>query len=994
MGRVYLNSDSYSDALAYFVRAEENALRSDMTDAELASLYVDIAACHLGLGRHDKARSYIAQVEELELGSEHDEIRAEAGVVLARTEVKAGRFRKSLVAADRAYALLRKKPDSPLLAEASKVLGTAHAELGNSTGARDCFVDCLVCNRRLGNDEGMAGAYNNLGILAKRSGDLASAIDYFERALEIDRRLGRPASIARRLNNLGVALYRMSRWSEAETSLRKALEIYAGLGAARDVVSVESALGNVCRVRRDWEAARRHFTSALNASREAGYLRAEALALEFLGDLEKDMGDYPAALELLDQALVCAGKLSSKSDVVGEVLRRRAEVCLALGRLDDAERDCTEALNLCREIHDRLEEGSVLRVLAALSYARGNRSVARSMTARAADILARTGETYELAMTAFTDGEGLRLSGDVDEDTLERIEERLSTAEELFDGAGAGYWVARSRLERARAQAKAGLLVRSRMWLDAARREFARAGEAGGLSDVDTLAAELDDRLIDAAEASEARYSVIAAASARLHSGSGDPETLHSFSLQACDAACADRLVLFRKTREGDPRIVMSVGRTGRRLAEVKRFVRSVAEDRPRLTPLVATSGGTKGHGVPSAVQALALLPMESASSGDMYLLYADRLKGGTENAFDSGTIEFLAAALRILSLIHSRSAGAGTAEMRDSSEDARGDVGTGFLTRDPHMVRALSSLDRLSGSSIPVMIAGDSGVGKDVLARVIHEAGGSGPFVALNSGAIPKHLQESELFGHVKGAFTDADRDREGLIESAADGTLFLDEIGEMSPELQVKLLRFLQSGEYRRVGDSAVRKSNARVVSASNRNLLEEVKKGRFRRDLYYRLSAYVIEIPPLRERPADIPLLMQHFLSVYSQLEGKDVPGFTNEVAELFRVYHWRGNNVRELENEVRRGVALCGDGQPIGLEHLSPALSALRVTGAGPRRAASVATDAPSLRDEVEALERSRIEEALELSADSKPEAAERLGLSRTGLYTKMRKYGLE
>jgi tetratricopeptide (TPR) repeat protein len=189
MGRVYLNSDSYSDALAYFVRAEENALRSDMTDAELASLYVDIAACHLGLGRHDKARSYIAQVEELELGSEHDEIRAEAGVVLARTEVKAGRFRKSLVAADRAYALLRKKPDSPLLAEASRVLGTAHAELGNSTGARDCFVDCLVCNRRLGNDEGMAGAYNNLGILAKRSGDLASAIDYFERALEIDRRL-------------------------------------------------------------------------------------------------------------------------------------------------------------------------------------------------------------------------------------------------------------------------------------------------------------------------------------------------------------------------------------------------------------------------------------------------------------------------------------------------------------------------------------------------------------------------------------------------------------------------------------------------------------------------------------------------------------------------------------------------------------------------------------------------------------------------------------
>ena len=252
MGQFYLESDSYSDAMEYLKRVETDALRSQLSDADVVSLYTGLARCCLGLGRHDEARGYAEKVVAVATRGEDPISAAEADVILAKTEIKSGRFRRSLRAAERAYAVLRKEPDSALLAEASKALGTAHAELGNITAARDCLIDCLVCNRRLGNEEGVAGAYNNLGILAKRSGDLSTAIDYFERSLEIDRRLGRPAAIARRLNNLGVALYRSSRWSEAEENLKQAWEIYTRLGAARDVVAVESALGNLCRVRRDW----------------------------------------------------------------------------------------------------------------------------------------------------------------------------------------------------------------------------------------------------------------------------------------------------------------------------------------------------------------------------------------------------------------------------------------------------------------------------------------------------------------------------------------------------------------------------------------------------------------------------------------------------------------------------------------------------------------------------------------------------------------------
>ncbi|MCK4410437.1 MAG: sigma-54-dependent Fis family transcriptional regulator, partial [Candidatus Eisenbacteria sp.] len=216
----------------------------------------------------------------------------------------------------------------------------------------------------------------------------------------------------------------------------------------------------------------------------------------------------------------------------------------------------------------------------------------------------------------------------------------------------------------------------------------------------------------------------------------------------------------------------------------------------------------------------------------------------------------------------------------------------------------------------------------------------------------------------------------------------LFLDEIGEMSPQLQVKLLRFLQNGEYRRVGENITRISDARVISATNKDLAEEVEEGRFRRDLFYRLCAVVIEIPPLRDRPDDVPLLMEHFLKLYCEREEKSIPGFSREVRELFMKHDWRGNNVRELENDVRRGVALAADGEVIGIDKVRPELRDQYQMGLRSDEALR-----RSLKDEVEALEKSRILEALGRTSWNKQAASDLLGLSRPGLHAKMRKYGV-
>ena len=993
MGQFYLESDSYSDAMVYFLRADEEALRLQLSDDDVARLYASLARCYLGLGKHDEARSCAEKVSALAARTGNSVTAAEAHVILSRTEAKSGRFRRSLRAAEQAYAVLRKEPDSALLAEASKALGTAHAELGNMTAARDCLIDCLVCNRRLGNDEGVAGAYNNLGILAKRSGDLSTAIEYFERALDIDKRLGRPAAIARRLNNLGVALYRSARWDEAERRLKRAWEIYTSLGATRDVVAVESALGNLCRVRRDWKGARDYFVRALRTSQEEGYRRAEALAFEFLGDLERNLGHFDEALKALDQALACAHRLSSMSDVIGEVLRRRAEVYVALGRLDDAERDCTAALDLCRRIGDKLEEGATLRVLSAVSYSRGRRSDAQVLSARAERVQTRTGEPLELAMTALADGVGMRCSGPVDEAVLDVIESRLCTAEQLFERIGAPYWVARCSLERARALHAAGRRGRCRVWLEKARPELELVHDEAGLAELTALQREIDAELAESATSRPGRYSILAEASLHLRTSDGDPAILHGSAAAVADEVGADRVVVFLQEQDAQLQVVTAVGRTGRRLAEVRRLVRSVTGDGGLSRPYVAAAGARPGGPISPRLAAVALIPVEvDPATGTTLLLYADRLNNDGAAAFTEVDIEFLGASARLLAEVLSRGTSRAFGHTLDP-EDSESDFPRGFITRDPVTANMLAGVGRLCDSTIPILMLGESGVGKDILARAIHEnSSRTGRFVALNSGAVPANLQESELFGHAKGAFTDADREREGLIEAASGGTLFLDEIGEMSAELQVKLLRFLQSGEYRRVGDSSIRTSNARVVSATNSDLRADVLEGTFRRALFYRLSAFTVEIPPLRERPCDIVPLMRHFLVTYAEFEGKDVRGFSDEVVALFQHYDWRGNNVRELENEIRRCVALCADGDRIGLDQVRPEL--LAVQGAVPAAGRAAPGDMFSLKDEVEALEQGRIREALDRCAQNKQDAAHFLGLSRTGLYTKMKKYQMK
>jgi two-component system response regulator HupR/HoxA len=278
------------------------------------------------------------------------------------------------------------------------------------------------------------------------------------------------------------------------------------------------------------------------------------------------------------------------------------------------------------------------------------------------------------------------------------------------------------------------------------------------------------------------------------------------------------------------------------------------------------------------------------------------------------------------------------------------------------------------------VLLLGETGTGKELFAHIIHANGPRRvkPFVAQSCGALPDSLLESELFGHTRGAFTGAVSERKGLFEEADGGTIFLDEVGETSPAMQLRLLRVLQEGELRRVGGGATRRVDVRVIAATNADLEADVAAGRFRRDLYYRLNVFPVRLPPLRERPGDIPALADHFLRQACRRARRAVPAVGAEALQLLQTYPWPGN-VREMENELERAVALAENGRPLGPTHLSERIAA----GAG------VGATVRTLNEAVEALKRRMIEDALH-ECGSKTRAAERLGLTRQSLQQMLRR----
>jgi Nif-specific regulatory protein len=472
------------------------------------------------------------------------------------------------------------------------------------------------------------------------------------------------------------------------------------------------------------------------------------------------------------------------------------------------------------------------------------------------------------------------------------------------------------------------------------------------------------------------------------------------------DARAAERLLQLRLPADR--------GIAGAALSEGRSILVEDAQHDPRFYPGIDRE--TK-----MITRSIITVPLSSPRGAFGVLQVLNRRDGGFFNNDDRAFLESIAGSVaiaienaRLYSQLRDSEASLRTQVSALRRDLARNTFFTEMIGSGPAMEEVFRLMESAATSMITVMIQGETGTGKELVARGIYQASGrsDAPFIAVNCAAIPENLLESELFGHRRGAFTGAVRDSPGVFRAATGGVVFLDEVSEMPARMQAKLLRVLEQEEIFPVGESFPVKVDVRVLSATNRDLEEEVRRGNFREDLYWRLSAFPIHLPPLRERREDIPLLASRFITLYAGRHHRKIIGIENPALDLMTQFEWPGN-VRQLRNEIERAVALSRDGDPLRAEHLSPLLKGVPLRPPTPLSRSfqqpsttvppSVPNEpsvAPAPTDEVVPLrayrhqyEKNHIADVLARCHGNVSRAAQALEISRPALQEKMKIYGL-
>ena len=731
----------------------------------------------------------------------------------------------------------------------------------------------------------------------------------------------------------------------------------------------------------------------MEISQRNGYAREEVLGLEFLGEVAHERGDSPEALPLLTKALALAEALAPHGDLVNEVLRRLGDATLAIGEVDAAQSYGQRGVELSMRLGDLLEQAACCRLLGRCRQRAGDLNAAEEYLNEALTLFASASDRMELgrahgaAARLFRE----RLAAEPQSEAWRsKVVEHLRGSAEALGGLEDTPEAALALLELAIFLTEAGLA-------DEASVEVIRASQLDVVRADPALQQAVDEarRRVEAEFDGSPKERLRAWDAHESHpiEGEGFERLFHS----ALGRTLSDRgAILFGSLDE--PGGLQSLALGHLTLSEARRSAALVMAGEPSILqgrPAVFLELKSDRR-----FPTLMATPLENASSLLVVplglpghpegLLYLDRSAGNAAGPYRRSEFHLAQAMAQFASL--------GLAEMQRAklireNRELRERLRSGsapfrnIVTHNAAMRDMLRIVERVGESSVTVLVEGETGTGKGLIAEAIHRSSPrrDKPFVPINCAALPENLLESELFGHVQGAFTGAVRDKRGLFEEAAGGTIFLDEVDKTSRAVQGKLLHVLDKREVRAVGANRWIQVDVRVICATNADLMACIQQNTFLEDLYYRLNDFVLRMPPLRERREDIPLLVDHFLEVYSAQIGKKPRGMGREVLQKLIDHPWRGN-VRELEKTVRRLVVLVDDGEMIDAALLPPEI--LR-----PQDPASPAAGA-TLRQEIAKLEARMIREALEATGWNKAEVARRLHMSYPSLLMKIRLYHLE
>jgi len=901
-------------------------------------------------------------------------------------------FPRSVTLLNRALELLEPMGDAVSLHRVYHCLGRTYWSLDEQPLAREHYEIAIEWGRRAHRDRALAITYMNLGLVARHEGDLDEAGMCYRLALRLLRNTTDEINRARLQTNLAVMLLLQGNFYEAANASQRALEHLAGSQSGSLLAIVNNNLAITQIYTGEWAMAESRAQQALGIARDTGDRIKEGAGMETLGVLRAHQGRIPEANELLRNSLTIARETGSKKDET-QSLRSLARLWLMSRNTHLALTYAREARDLAREINDeRLASEATL--LLVEGYRRSDKWMAAEDWARVAQ------SELEHLPYPYLDAILQRnlacfISRRRDPSKGERL---FQQTEEAFRSMNAAYQVAVTIFEHGESLVRRGEYPAAHERFCEAAKQFQELGAKLDSERAETEAQRASEQMAawhipPAPSINLIPPDVAPLITQILSASSGRERLLRELMFAAKSALAADSAAIFAADDDGQlyAQATIDLNEPGR-----ERAARAVAQ---HLAAKGGEAGATTAEGgallashVPRGAldeHCRTLAPRRNGGAFVLYLHAPSPLSDRRREILDA-LVGCVRLALRMIDLRSDmkRAKPFNAMALPSASGLFPNIIATSFAMRD-----VLSRLERLKDSDATVLVLGESGTGKEVIARALHEESHRRDkvFLPFNCTAAPRELVESQLFGHRRGTFTGAVNDQRGIIRAAEGGTLFLDEIGDLSLEVQPKLLRFLQGGEIMPLGE-APQKVNVRVIAATNRDLEQDTHAGRFREDLFYRLNTFVIKVPPLRERPEDIPLLASYYFEEMCRRNNRQLAGITPEAMSFLVGYHWPGN-VRQLRSEIERIVVFAEDGQSVGAESLSSDILRTATATSSPVRFHLDFSEPIDFKKLMLDIERQLLTEALARQSGNMTRAAGLLGLSRQTLNYKLRRFDI-
>jgi DNA-binding NtrC family response regulator/tetratricopeptide (TPR) repeat protein len=997
IGELHFHAASYASAVDYLRSAARALERQSRRGAEahascsrtLLEIRLRIAECRRLQGQFPEA------VDELrgcaELAAEDELSSARVLVALARVRQAQGEHADALSLAREGFNQLSLSDLHGDVGVAQIVMGIAHASMGQPRKAEEFFQDALATYRRISDVVSQAHVLNNLAILAKGQARWGRALRLYDRAEHLLERRGTThEAIALQLNK-AIVYRKMGRRVEAMAAALQGIRGARSRGDQAFLVRFCLLLGQLYTQEERFAEAEQNLLEARVTAERQGMGRELALVDEYLGDLMRALGRFDEAASNYALAEERASEISPVNDVLVEVRRRQAELALELGDVKIAVERADDGLVMADVCGEEFERGFLYRVRGRAQMLESKDSSGIASLESAAAVFRGMNLDAPLAETLLQLADAHVTSQSSRTDGLLRARMALREAAELDDEGGE---VDRCAIQLALARTEMALGNHDEALLGLFEVErIGCAHDPDTVAEAEELRREIDRRMTDTARDYLPDYSLLAG----LPDMVDDDDFLRGEALaRVLDAACrrlgAERGCVAVRRGSGRAKLdvlaIQGMNRSSARGLAQRALELTRADADPDVRVWSQTANGDDWDGVQPLGCALAFRSSDEDLALEC-LVYFDA-EGGSDDGmpFDAETIAVGSTLVELLR-------GAVFRDARDSAGSERGIPAAGpyanVITQSERVMQVLELCSKVAASPYTVLLEGETGTGKGLLARLIHDLSGrqDQPLVTVNCAAIPETLLESELFGHVKGAFTGADAAKPGLILAASGGTLFLDEVGKMPLPMQAKLLQFLDDHRVRPVGGTRSEQVDVRVICASKRDLEAMVRSEEFLEDLYYRLLDFPIEVPPLRERGADIGLLAEVFIDRASQRLGRQRLRLTRSAAALLRAYRWPGN-VRELEKVITRAVLMAADEDRIRDRHLPDGLRHSPVAGAGEPRARGPRP----LKEQIAELERQAIAEMLERTGWNRSEAARQLRISYPTLLQKIRTFNLK